>query len=46
MNNMMVKLNAFNSHEEAVKYLREHTDWNFDEPIVQDFLSVIKKGYV
>lgn len=45
MNNMMLKLNAFDRFEDAEKYLHDNTSWNFDDQAVQDFLFVIKKGF-
>ena len=45
MNRMMLRLNAFESYEKASEYLKETMAWNFDEAVVKDFLSVIKKGF-
>lgn len=45
MNSMMTRLNAFDNYHHAESYLREHTNWNFDNPTVKDFLRVIKKGF-
>lgn len=45
MNHMMTCLNAFQEYAQAENYLREHCDWNFDNPTVKDFLRVIKKGF-
>lgn len=45
MNSMMIRLNAFENYGEAEEYIKEKTNWNFDEPVVKDFLAVIKKGY-
>ncbi|HBG42021.1 MAG TPA: hypothetical protein DDZ78_16950 [Porphyromonadaceae bacterium] len=46
MNTMMLKLEAFESPEEAENYLREHTSWDFDHPVVKDFLRVAGKNAV
>ena len=43
LNEMMSKLNTFSSFDEAEQYLREHTSWNFEDPVVKDFLFAIKK---
>ncbi|MDD2512080.1 MAG: hypothetical protein PHH64_05110 [Proteiniphilum sp.] len=45
MNSVMIRLNAFDTYEHAESYLKESKEWNFDDPIVQDFLRVIKKGF-
>lgn len=45
MNGVMIRLNAFGSYEKAEGYLRESMDWDFDQPVVQDFLRLIKKGF-
>lgn len=45
MNNVMMKLNAFDDYISAEDYLRETTRWNFDDLVVKDFLRVIKKGF-
>lgn len=45
MNVMMLKLNVFENFQDAEQYLREHTSWNFEDKIVEDFLLVIKNGF-
>ncbi len=45
MNQMMIRLNAFDTFDQAESYLREHRSWDFDTPVVEDFLKVIKKGF-
>jgi hypothetical protein len=45
MNNIMISLNAFERYEKAEDYLKETMEWNFDEPVVQDFLRIIRKGF-
>ncbi len=45
MNGVMTRLNAFGSYEKAEEYLRARMDWDFDQPVVQDFLRLIKKGF-
>jgi len=45
MNNVMIKLNAFDSYNSAEAYLRNSTSWNFDDPAVKNFLLAIKKGF-
>lgn len=46
MNQMMICLNAFDNFDQAESYLREHCSWDFDTPVVEDFLKVIKKGFI
>jgi hypothetical protein len=45
MNGVMIRLGAFESYEKAEEYLRARMDWDFDQPVVQDFLRLIKKGF-
>jgi hypothetical protein len=45
MNDMITRLNSFGNFNEAEKYLKENTSWDFDDSVVQDFLFVIKKGF-
>lgn len=45
MNSMMLRLNAFDTYEEAERYLREKTSWNFDNETVTTFLQIIKRGF-
>lgn len=45
MNQMMIRLNAFEDFDQAESYLREHCSWDFETPVVADFLKVIKKGF-
>lgn len=45
MNNLMIQLNAFDSFESVDLYLRKSMPWNFDDPVVKDFLRVLKKGF-
>jgi hypothetical protein len=45
MSDMISRLNSFGNFNEAEKYLKENTSWNFDDSVVQDFLFVIKKGF-
>lgn len=45
MNGVMIRLGAFESYEKAEEYLRGRMDWDFDQPVVQDFLRLIKKGF-
>lgn len=45
MNNLMITLNAFDNYDSADDYLRKSMQWNFDDPVVKDFLRVIKKGF-
>ena len=45
MNDMITRLNSFGNFNEAEKYLKENTSWNFDDSVVQDFLFAIKKGF-
>ena len=45
MNGVMIRLNAFETYEKAEEYLKEKMEWDFDAPVVLDFLRVIKKGF-
>lgn len=45
MNDMITRLNSFSNFNEAEKYLKENTSWNFEDSVVQDFLFVIKKSF-
>lgn len=45
MNRVMISLNAFETYEKAEDYLKEKMEWDFDAPVVLDFLRVIKKGF-
>lgn len=45
MNQVMVQLNAFDDFSQAENYLRGHYGWDLDNPVVEDFLKVIKKGF-
>lgn len=45
MNSMMLRLNAFDNYEEAERYLREKTSWDFTDEKVQGFLELLKKGF-
>lgn len=45
MNESMDKLSTFDTFEEAENFLRNNKVWDFEDPIVLDFLSVIKKGF-
>ncbi|WP_294071875.1 hypothetical protein [Proteiniphilum sp. UBA1028] len=45
MNQMMIRLNAFDDFDQVETYLREHSGWDFDDPVVEDFLKVIQKGF-
>lgn len=45
MNNMMLKLNAFDTYDEVEAYLREHTNWNFEDDTVNDFLMALQRGF-
>lgn len=45
MNNTLEKLSSFRSYEDAEKYIRNTFSWDFDSQVVNDFLSVVKKGF-
>lgn len=45
MNNMMIKLNAFDNYPDVEHYLRQHTSWNFEDKTVKEFLAVLQKGF-
>ncbi len=45
MNGVMIRLNAFETYEKAEEYLKATMEWDFDAPVVLDFLRVIKKGF-
>ncbi len=44
MNNMMLKLQAFNTYEDSERYLKENTNWNFEDENVEKFLEMLKKS--
>jgi hypothetical protein len=44
MNNMIQKLNSFNNYNDAERFLRENTSWDFENQTVMDFLTTIQKG--
>lgn len=45
MNNLMLRLNAFDTYEASEQYLREHTSWNFEDKTVKEFLQVVKRRF-
>jgi len=45
MNESMDKLSSFDSYEQAEDFLRNSKTWDFEDSIVLDFLTVIKKGF-
>jgi hypothetical protein len=45
MNNVMIRLNAFDNYPGAEAYLKEAMAWNFNDPVVKNFLQAIKKGF-
>jgi len=45
MNNVMIKLNAFDNYMSAEEFLRKSASWNFNDPVVKSFLQAIKKGF-
>jgi len=45
MNNVMIKLNAFENYMSAEEYLRNSTSWHFEDPVVKNFLQAIKRGF-
>lgn len=45
MNNVMIKLNILDNYVSAEAYLRKSMQWNFNDPVVKDFLRVIKRGF-
>jgi hypothetical protein len=46
MNQMMIRLHAFEDFDRAERYLREESGWDFEDPVVVDFLDAIKRGFV
>jgi uncharacterized coiled-coil protein SlyX len=46
MNRMMNQLHTFEDFDRAERYLKEVTGWDFDDPVVMDFLDAIKRGFV
>lgn len=45
MNDMMIRLQAFKTFEECELYLKENTDWNFNDEAVEKFLEMLKKSH-
>lgn len=45
MNDMMIRLQAFKTFEECELYLKENTDWNFNDEAVEKFLDMLKKSH-
>ncbi|MDD2474778.1 MAG: hypothetical protein PHI32_02590 [Dysgonamonadaceae bacterium] len=45
MNNMMLKLQSFNTYKECERYLNNNTDWDFNDDIVAKFLEMLKEGF-
>ena len=45
MDSMMAKLNSFNNYNDAERFLKETTSWDFENQTVGMFLDVIKKGF-
>ena len=45
MNGTLEKLNSFNSYEEAEIYIKDNFSWDFENQMVNDFLSAVKKGF-
>lgn len=45
INDTFEKLNTFESYEQAESYLKENKLWNFENPTVIDFLSIIQNGF-
>jgi hypothetical protein len=45
MNSTLEKLNSLRSYQEAYKYIRDNFTWDFENQIVNDFLSAVKKGF-
>ena len=46
MNQMMIRLHAFEDFDHAERYLREESGWDFEDPVVVDFLDAIKRGFM
>lgn len=45
MNSMMQKLQEFKSYNECEDYLRQTTDWNFNDESVEKFIQMLKKTH-
>jgi hypothetical protein len=45
MDSMMLKLNSFNNYNDAERFLRETTSWDFANQTVGMFLETIQKGF-
>lgn len=45
MNNMMLKLQSFNTYQECENYLSNNTDWDFNDDSVEKFLEMLKEGF-
>ena len=45
MDSMMSKLNSFNNYDDAERFLKETTSWDFENQTTAAFLETIKKGF-
>lgn len=45
MNGTIAKLNSFGNYDDAERFLRETTSWDFENQTVMSFLAVIRKGF-
>lgn len=45
MNNMMLKLHAFDNFPDVKEYLLETTGWDSEDETVKDFLETLRKGF-
>lgn len=45
MESFMLILNTFDSSDEAERYIRDNTPWNFNDETVKSFVAIVKKGF-
>src|SRR5690554_1979085 len=45
MNNTIDILNSMESYEEAEKHIRENFTWDFENPTVNDFITILRKRF-
>lgn len=45
MNHVMEQLNSMESYQQVEAFLKENRSWTFDDPVVKEFLTIIKKGF-
>ena len=46
MNNQMSHLGSLDSYEECKQYMKKNFDWDFESPIVQNFMDIVQNGFI